>query len=76
MGSNGLPDIPFTSLALEPIEGESTAPKTGRARFNPNTRDGSDRRNGVDRREKVRYQGERRKGDRRPAKRGWDYSSL
>ena len=77
MGSNGLPDIPFTALALEPLEGEAPAgPVTGRAKFTANTRDGKDRRQGEDRRQKVRFQADRRKGDRRPAKRNWEYSSL
>jgi hypothetical protein len=70
-----LPDIPFDQLALEPLEGESPpAPTTGRARFTANTRDGGDRRKGEERREKVRYQGDRRKTtDRRPARvKAWD----
>jgi len=75
MSSVKLPDIPFDQLALEPLEGEvPPAPITGRARFTANTRDGGDRRKGEDRREKIRYQGERRtKADRRPVRaRAWD----
>ena len=75
MPSVKLPDIPFDQLALEPLDGEApAAPLTGRARFSPNTRDGKDRRQGEDRRGKVRYQADRRQTtDRRPAKvRAWD----
>lgn len=75
MSSVKLPDIPFDQLALEPLEGEvPPAPVTGRAKFSANTRDGGDRRQGDDRREKVRYQGDRRSSaDRRPPKRkAWD----
>lgn len=73
MSSTKLPDIPFDQLALEPLVGEAPpAPITGRARFTPNTRDGGDRRKGEDRRQKLRYDGERRvTDDRRPAKRDW-----
>lgn len=69
-----LPDIPFDQLALEPLESEAPpAPITGRAKFSANTRDGGDRRKGADRRQQVRYDGERRVTDRRPAsKRDWN----
>lgn len=68
-----LPDIPFDQLALEPLEGDLPAgPITGKAKFTANTRDGGDRRQTDDRREKLRYQADRRaKEDRRPAKRDW-----
>ncbi len=75
MSNVKLPYIPFDQLALEPLEGETpAAPTTGRAKFSANTRDGKDRRQGEERRDKVRYQKDRReKTDRRPAKvRAWD----
>lgn len=75
MSSTRLPDIPFDQLALEPLEGEvPPAPITGRAKFSANTRDGGDRRKGEDRREKVRFQADRRvTADRRPRRRtAWE----
>ncbi|MBW8310904.1 MAG: hypothetical protein K0M64_02610 [Rhizobium sp.] len=76
---SNLPYIPFTALALVPLEGEAPAePVTGRARFSCNTRDGGDRRKGEDRREQVRFQSERRQQrDRRPAARKpWEQGTL
>ena len=75
MSSVKLPDIPFDQLALEPLEGEvPAAPITGRAKFSANTRDGGDRRKGDDRREKVRFQADRRGNvDRRPKRaKAWE----
>jgi hypothetical protein len=74
MPSVKLPDIPFDQLALEPLEGEApAAPLTGRAKFSANTRDGKDRRQGGDRRGKLRFEKDRRQTDRRPTKaRAWD----
>ena len=75
MSSTRLPDIPFDQLALEPLEGETpAAPITGRAKFSANTRDGGDRRKGEDRREKVRFQADRRgNADRRPKRKtAWE----
>ena len=75
MSSVKLPDIPFDQLALEPLEGEApAAPITGRAKFSANTRDGGDRRKGEDRREKVRFQADRRVTvDRRPKRaKAWE----
>lgn len=75
MSSSRLPDIPFDQLALEPLEGEAPPPGpiTGKSSFSANTRNGGDRRQHEDRREKVRYVADRRStDDRRPKKRGLD----
>jgi hypothetical protein len=63
-------------LALEPIEGEAPAPAAlapvqGKAKFQVNTRDVSDRRTHTERREEIRFQDDRRKKDRRPRK-SWE----
>jgi hypothetical protein len=63
-------------LALEPIESEAASPGTvaavpGKAKFQANTRDGSDRRTHSERREEIRFQDDRRKKDRRPRK-SWE----
>ena len=78
MGNSNLPDIPFSALSLEPLPGEvPEGPVTGKAKFSANTRSGKERRQGADRRDRVRFQEDRRKANRRPgAKKPFDGTSI
>lgn len=78
MSTTKLPDIPFSALSLEPLPGEAPeAPITGKANFTANTRSGKDRRQGVERRDRVRYSADRRKANRRPTKKNpFDGTSI
>ncbi len=63
-------------LSLEPIEPEGTSPSQGPAKFKVDTRSGSDRRKSGERRQTVRFEADRRQGDRRAkGSDPWDQST-
>jgi len=64
-----LKDISLDGIGLEPIDGEVVQSPKGPARFTPNTRDKTERRQTEDRRTELRFQENRRSSkDRRPVK--------
>ena len=71
-----LPPLSFDQLALEP-EGEAVrpAPASGRARFQIDLRGGKERRILPDRRQELRFSSDRRSGQDRRPRRGWEPGS-
>lgn len=68
------PPMSLDNLALEPLDDQSAeAGKKGKAKFQIDTRGGSDRRKALqDRRSGIRFQDDRRSGkDRRAGANGW-----
>ncbi|MFZ6050189.1 hypothetical protein ACFW0H_29220 [Pseudomonas sp. CR3202] len=60
-------------LGLQPTEpNDSPRPKAGPAKFKIDTREGGDRRKSPDRRQMIRFEEDRRKGDRRASSDPWD----
>ena len=69
MISSDLKDISLAGVGLQPFEGGALQNLSGPAKFSVNTRDRLDRRQNVDRRMELRFQGNRRVSqDRRPLK--------
>lgn len=70
-------DMKLEDLSLEPQEPAAPEPETkGPAKFAIDTRHVTDRRSGSDRRQSIRFEADRRQGDRR-AKRGpWENGSF
>ncbi len=78
MGGTNPFDIPFDSLALEPLDGgpatplAASSPAPTKSQFQVDTRSGRDRRMAADRRVEFRMTKDRRSGkDRRPRK-SWE----
>lgn len=74
MANHEEPDISLADLALEPVEQPQADPaRKGKAKFQIDTRGGSDRRKALqDRRSAIRFQDDRRSGkDRRAGGNPW-----
>lgn len=70
-------DMKLEDLALEPQDGAEAAPAAKeRAKFPIETRSGGDRRSGEDRRQSIRFEADRRKGDRRAGRAAWGKGSY
>ncbi|MFC5694217.1 hypothetical protein ACFPU0_01435 [Pseudomonas sp. GCM10022186] len=67
-------DVPkLEALGLQPTEQEEgPRPKAAPAKFRIDTRGGGDRRKSPDRRQMIRFEDDRRKGDRRANGNPWD----
>ncbi|MCO6060218.1 hypothetical protein NG726_26615 [Pseudomonas sp. MOB-449] len=64
MNSNDKPNL--DELSLEPLESSAAAPSSrGKAVFQIDTRGGGDRRKAGDRRQTIRFEQDRRQGNRR-----------
>ncbi|MDE3739882.1 MULTISPECIES: hypothetical protein [Pseudomonas] len=59
-------ELNLESFSLEPMESAAKAPSSpGRAKFQIDTRGGGDRRKACDRRQTIRFEQDRRQGNRR-----------
>lgn len=66
-------ELNLESLSLEPIEpAEATPSSRGPAKFQIDTRVAGDRRKSDDRRQTIRFEKDRRQGDRRAKSDPWD----
>jgi hypothetical protein len=71
MSSTEKPEISFSELSLEPIDAPD-AGYTGPIKMHPNTRTKADRRQTVDRRVVLRFEGDRRSGKSRRPQSSWE----
>ncbi|MDT4837066.1 hypothetical protein FQZ97_707880 [compost metagenome] len=71
MNSEDSPEL--QELGLQPTKpNESPRPKAAPAKFQIDTRGRGDRRQSADRRQMIRFEEDRRKGDRRASSNPWD----